>query len=80
MILQLARLIARRERITAEHETAERASRRALHEYVTTCIDLQFTIKKRKIADAQLELAKVGLLGYDYKPVESRADASPTSP
>ena len=73
-MLQLSRILSRKDRLVTEHSTAERESRRALHEYMVTCIDLQCAIRRRQVADAQLELAQVGLLGYDYKPVGSPLD------
>lgn len=68
---QFARTLARKERLTTDYLEAARESRRILHEYDMACTDLGFAEKKRKIAGVQLELARAGELGIEYKPPEN---------
>ncbi len=68
---QFGRLLARKERSTTDYIEAARESRRALHEYDMACADLEFAKKKRHIASVQLELARAGDLGIEYKPPEN---------
>ena len=68
-VFQLTRILARKERLATECDTAMRELRQALHEYDIACIDLRYAEKKRKIADEQLELARAGMFGIEFKPV-----------
>ncbi|KAF7789528.1 hypothetical protein EIP86_000474 [Pleurotus ostreatoroseus] len=65
---ELAQIIARKERVTAEYHEIARETRRAVHEYEMACIDLRAAESKRKVANGQLELARSGLLGIEYRP------------
>ena len=64
----LAQIIARKERATVEYHEIAREARRARHEYDMACIDLRAAENKRKVAGDQLELARSGLLGIEYRP------------
>ena len=48
----------------------------AMQELETALLDVRMVEKRRKIADAQLELAREGLLGIDY---DKRPNASAVS-
>ncbi|EPQ58402.1 hypothetical protein GLOTRDRAFT_98973 [Gloeophyllum trabeum ATCC 11539] len=52
--------------LVKEYAELNRTSRRALHELEISSFDLKLAEERRKVADAQLEKAKVGALGIDY--------------
>ena len=76
--MQLVRLLARKDRLYTEWETAKREADKACREYEVACIDLRYAEKKRKIADDQLNLAQMGTLGIDYKPDNGESDVLET--
>lgn len=47
------------------HDQVSRTTRRALHELDMATIDLRMAETRRRIADAQVEKAKLGMLGID---------------
>ncbi|KAI8998752.1 hypothetical protein BD414DRAFT_407372 [Trametes punicea] len=64
----IARIHAHRLHLEAEYVQMAAATRRALHEYDMSSIDLRMAVKRRELADAQLEKAQIGMLGLDYIP------------
>lgn len=64
-MLQIARLQGHRAHLVAEYSQITKGTRRALHELDTATIDLRAAESRRKIADAQLEKARAGVLGID---------------
>jgi hypothetical protein len=63
---QLARLQAHRAHLCSEYTHIAKATRRALHELELATIDLRAAEMRRRVADAQLEMAKTGTLGIDH--------------
>ncbi|KAL7283296.1 hypothetical protein ACG7TL_002725 [Trametes sanguinea] len=65
---EIARIQAHRMHLEAEYVQTSAAARRALHEFDMSSIDLKVSVRRRELADAQLEKAQVGMLGLDYIP------------
>ncbi|KNZ75344.1 hypothetical protein J132_03554 [Termitomyces sp. J132] len=63
---EIARLQLQRAHLTTDYTNLAKEVRRALHELDTTTIDLHAAELRRKVADAQHEKARCGLLGIDY--------------
>ena len=64
---QLARLLAKKERLTQEYEDAAHEARKVLHEYDMLALDMRAWTKRRATTREQAELARQGLLGVDFK-------------
>ncbi|KAG5342238.1 hypothetical protein C0989_004550 [Termitomyces sp. Mn162] len=63
---EIARLQLQRAHLITDYTNLAKEVRRALHELDTTTIDLHAAELRRKVADAQHEKARCGLLGIDY--------------
>lgn len=63
---QIARIRAHRMHLESEYVQIAAATRRALHEYDLSTMDLKTAEKRRELADAALEKARFGTLGIDY--------------
>ncbi|KXN90520.1 hypothetical protein AN958_04192 [Leucoagaricus sp. SymC.cos] len=74
MELELVRYRATRVSLNKEHDQVSRDTRRALHELDMATIDLRMAETRKKVADAQLEKAKQGLLGIEGAPTDSTSD------
>ncbi|KAI0646932.1 hypothetical protein C8Q79DRAFT_1009089 [Trametes meyenii] len=63
---ELSRILAHRKAADAEYLQIVLAKRRAMHEYEMSTIDLKMAERRRELADAQLEKARLGILGIDF--------------
>ncbi|XP_006458264.1 hypothetical protein AGABI2DRAFT_176683 [Agaricus bisporus var. bisporus H97] len=63
--LDLVRYRSHRVNLNQVHDQVSRTTRRALHELDMATIDLRMAETRRRIADAQVEKAKLGVLGID---------------
>jgi hypothetical protein len=68
---QIKELQSHRVRVVAEYAEISKAARRAVHELEMSNVDLNAARMRREIADAQMEKARIGLLGLDYEGVFS---------
>ncbi|KAF8894451.1 hypothetical protein BD779DRAFT_1668968 [Infundibulicybe gibba] len=62
---EIARLRALQARLASEYPPLDKGARRALYELELSTIDLRAAEARRKVADAQMEKARFGLLGID---------------
>ncbi|KAG6869089.1 hypothetical protein C0993_003409 [Termitomyces sp. T159_Od127] len=65
---EIFRLQLQRARLATDHANLAKEIRRALHELDTATIDLRAAELRRKVADAQHEKARNGLLGINHIP------------
>ncbi|KAI9064307.1 hypothetical protein FKP32DRAFT_1626265 [Trametes sanguinea] len=63
---EIARMQTHRIHLEADYVQISAAARRALHEFDIASIDLKVSVRRRELADAQLEKAQVGMLGLDW--------------
>ncbi|KAG6874289.1 hypothetical protein C0995_001514 [Termitomyces sp. Mi166 len=66
--IQISRLQSQRTHLATDYMNLAKEIRRALHELDTARIDLHAAELRRKVADAQHEKARNGILGIDYVP------------
>lgn len=55
-------------RLAAEYAAHSKAVKRALHELEMASMELELAERRRAVADAQLEKARIGQLGIEYHP------------
>ncbi|KAG6879603.1 hypothetical protein C0992_000883 [Termitomyces sp. T32_za158] len=65
---EISRLQLQRARLSTDYTNLAKEIRRALHELDTATIDLRAAELRRRLADAQHEKARNGLLGVDHVP------------